>query len=114
MLSLFQINDFSHNLKGVVIANGIISPAIALTRLGFYLEELAYVDGNGRGAIERFSDEVNGLVDDGQLEEAFDKFMSLNEIVNENAGAVAVNLGYIVEKLTRETTRGNLLYAKKF
>lgn len=94
----------------MVLANGIVSPALALTKLGFYLEELAYVDGRGRTALDNLSDETYSLVQQEQYGEAFDKFLSLGEFVNE-AGAVAVNLGFIVEKLTNatESTRGMYL-----
>lgn len=80
---------------------------MALTSLGFYLEELGYIDGNGRAAIENFANETLDLVNQGQAESAFDNFLSLGQIVNENAGAVAVNLGHIVEKLTNSSSTGN-------
>uniref|UniRef100_A0A2A4K3U2 Uncharacterized protein n=1 Tax=Heliothis virescens TaxID=7102 RepID=A0A2A4K3U2_HELVI len=91
------------NLRGVVLGNGIISPALAMTKLGFYLEELGYIDGNGRTAIESLSEETTAAVNLGNLGNAFDKFISMGQFVNENAGAIAVNLGHIVEKLTRQT-----------
>lgn len=96
---------FQHNLKGVVLGNGIVSPALALTKLGFYLEELGYIDANGRAAIETLSEDVSSSVSGGQLRDAFDKFITLGDFVNEKAGAVAVNLGHIVDKLTREASR---------
>lgn len=95
-------------MKGVVLGNGIVSPALALTKLGFYLEELGYIDANGRAAIETLSEDVSSSVSGGQLRDAFDKFITLGDFVNEKAGAVAVNLGHIVDKLTREASRGNL------
>ncbi|KAL0880820.1 hypothetical protein ABMA27_002005 [Loxostege sticticalis] len=104
-LGLSKTENITTNLKGVVLVNGIISPALALSQLGFYLEELAYVDDNGRAAIENFANETKHLVDEGQLGEAYEKFLSLGEFVNNNAGAVAVNLGQIVEKLTPNSTR---------
>lgn len=85
-----------------MIGNGIISPAVALTKLGFYLEELGYVDANGRSAIENLSSDISNLVNDGQVGDAFDIFINLGDFINDNAGAVAVNLAHIVEKLTRE------------
>ncbi|KAM3964303.1 uncharacterized protein ACR2FA_001796 [Aphomia sociella] len=96
--------SFEHNLKRVVIGNGIIAPTVALSKLGFYLEELGYVDDVGRDVIENLSNETSKLVDDGRYEAAFDKFLSLSQIVNDEAGAVAVNLGYIVDKLTRQSS----------
>lgn len=102
----FIFQEFTHNLSGIVIANGIVSPAVALTKLSFYLWELGYVDENGREAIERFSEETNDLVNNGQLGAAFDHFLSLGEYINEIAGAVAVNLGHIVEKLPRDARQG--------
>lgn len=97
-------SEADSNLRGVVLGNGIISPALAMTKLGFYLEELGYIDANGRDALESLSEETTQLVQADDLENAFDRFISLGEFVNENAGAVAVNLGNIVEKLTREPT----------
>lgn len=91
-------------MQGVVIGNGIISPALALTKLGFYLEELGYIDSNGRTAVENLSSETNNLLNAGQLDAAFDRFITLGDFINENAGAVAVNIGHIVEKLTQDTT----------
>ncbi|XP_049867855.1 retinoid-inducible serine carboxypeptidase-like [Pectinophora gossypiella] len=96
--------SFSHNLKGVVIGNGVVSPALALTELGFYLDEMGYVDPAGRVIVEAFSEELSALVDGGQFEEAFDKFLTLGDFLNEEAGTVAVNLNYIIQKLTRTST----------
>ncbi|XP_013187348.1 uncharacterized protein LOC106132467 [Amyelois transitella] len=96
--------NFEHNLQGVIIGNGIVSPALALSKLGFYLEELGYIDGRGRETIETFSSEINTLVSDENYDDAFEQFLTLGEIVNDNAGAIAVNLGYIIQKLTREET----------
>ncbi|XP_059049636.1 uncharacterized protein LOC131844708 [Achroia grisella] len=103
-LKLTEEASFRHNLKGVVIGNGIIAPTVALTKLGFYLEELAYVDNFGRDALESFAEETNKLVEDEKYGEAFDKFLTLDEVVNKEAGAVAVNLARIVDKLTQEST----------
>ncbi|KAJ0175694.1 hypothetical protein K1T71_008853 [Dendrolimus kikuchii] len=103
-IELNKPQNFTHNLQGVVIGNGIISPAVALTKLGFYLEELGYIDANGRSAIENLSNETNSLVSTEHLEVAFDKFITLGDFVNDYAGAIAVNLGHIVEKLTRDST----------
>ncbi|KAJ8721620.1 hypothetical protein PYW07_002395 [Mythimna separata] len=106
--NLYQ-KDIKHiNLRGVVLGNAIISPALAMTKLGFYLEELGYIDANGRDAIETLSKETTQLVQGENYEDAFDKFISLGQFVNENAGATAVNLGNIVQKLTREPTTGDL------
>ncbi|CAG4985680.1 unnamed protein product [Colias eurytheme] len=102
---LVEDEDYSDKLKGIFLGNPIISPALTLTNLGFYLEELAYVDGDGRAAIEEFSSSLSYLVSTKNLEEAFDQFLSLGEFINEKAGAVAVNMGYIVEKLTRNSVR---------
>ncbi|CAG9785547.1 unnamed protein product [Diatraea saccharalis] len=102
-LELNNMESFSPNLKGIVLGNAIISPALVITKLGFYLEELAYVDFSGRAAIESLSNEINELVDQGKLESAYDHFLTLDKFINENAGAVAVNLEYIVEKVTRES-----------
>ncbi|XP_072938871.1 uncharacterized protein [Epargyreus clarus] len=98
-------NQVPSNLKGVIIGNGIISPAVALTKLGFYLEELAYIDANGRDAIERLSYDVNELVNERKYEDAFDDFILLGDFVNERAGAVAVNLRHIIDKLIRGSAR---------
>ncbi|XP_026733002.1 serine carboxypeptidase-like 51 [Trichoplusia ni] len=91
------------NPRGVVIANGIISPALVMSKLGFYLEELGYIADNGRPAIETLAKDVSDLVTAGNYRNAFDEFTSLGEFVNEKAGAIAVNLAYIVEKKTQET-----------
>ncbi|KAJ8730911.1 hypothetical protein PYW08_002324 [Mythimna loreyi] len=103
-----------YNLEGVVLGNAIISPALVMTKLGFYLEELGYIDANGRDAIETLSRETTQLVQDKKLEDAFDKFVSLGQFVNENAGATAVNLGNIVQKLTREPTTGDLFGQREY
>lgn len=104
-----HLNKRNFNIRGVVLGNGIISPALAMTKLGFYLEELGYIDAKGRDAIETLSGETTQLVGE-DLENAFDKFISLGQFVNDNAGAVAVNLGNIVEKQTREPlTKGKSL-----
>ncbi|KAG6456650.1 hypothetical protein O3G_MSEX009847 [Manduca sexta] len=100
---LKDIDHLAHLPTGVVIGNGIISPALALTKLGFYLEELGYIDGNGRSAVENISNIINKAVNEERFGEAFDRLLSLGKFVNENAGAVAVNLGHIVEKLTQES-----------
>ncbi|XP_038214574.1 retinoid-inducible serine carboxypeptidase-like [Zerene cesonia] len=102
---LLEDEDYSHKIKGIFLGNPTISPALTLTKLGFYLEELAYVDGNGRAAIEEFSTSLSSLVSSKNFEEAFNQFFSLGEFINERAGAVAVNVGYIVEKLTRNSVR---------
>lgn len=91
----------SPNLKGVVLGNTIISPGLTLTKLGFYLEEMGYIDANGRSAIEHYTDTTYDLVNKGEYDQAFDKFMALGQFVNEDAGAVAINLWNIVEKMTK-------------
>lgn len=93
----------------MVLGNGVVSPALVLTKLGFYLEEMGYIDGRGRAAVESFSNEANSLVNGERFEEAFDKFATLGDVVNE-AGAVAVNLGHIVKKLQQGSTSGKFLY----
>lgn len=94
-----------NNLRGVILGNPVISPALALTKLGFYLEELGYIETNGRSAVENFSKQISSLVQTEAYEEAFDQFTSLGSFVNENTGAVAVNLAHIVEKLTRNSSQ---------
>lgn len=74
-----------------------------MSKLGFYLEELGYIADNGRPAIETLAKDVSDLVTAGNYRNAFDEFTSLGEFVNEKAGAIAVNLAYIVEKKTQET-----------
>lgn len=96
----------SDQIKGIILGNPVISPALALTKLGYYLEELAYIDGRGRTEIESFSNLTYSLVQSESFERAFDQFSSIDNFVNDNAGAVSVNLNYIVEKLTRESNRG--------
>lgn len=98
----FQQENTAPNLQGIALGNPIISPTATLSRLGFYLEELAYVDDVGRSVIESMAAEVQSMVDAGNLEEAFDKFLELENVVNEEANAIAVNLGYIVDKLTQD------------
>ncbi|CAH0692929.1 unnamed protein product [Chilo suppressalis] len=103
-LGLYNARDFSPNLKGLILGNAIISPALVMTKLGFYLEELAYIDNKGREAIENLSNEINESINQGSLEAAYNSFLTLDKFVNENAGAVAVNLNYIVEKLTQDNS----------
>ncbi|XP_032515528.2 uncharacterized protein LOC116768799 [Danaus plexippus] len=98
-------DNVSDQIKGVILGNPVISPALALTKLGYYLEELAYIDGRGRTEIESFSNLTYSLVQSESFERAFDQFSSIDNFVNNNAGAVSVNLNYIVEKLTRESNR---------
>lgn len=104
-----QNEDVSDNLKGIVLGNPIISPALTLTKLGFYLEELGYIDGKGRIVIEDFSSLTTSLVERGDFVEAYNRFSSLRYLVNNEAGAVAVNLQNIVEKLTRDANQGTCL-----
>ncbi|XP_026315806.1 retinoid-inducible serine carboxypeptidase-like [Hyposmocoma kahamanoa] len=106
--------DFSHNLQGVVLGNGIISPALALTKLGFYLEEMGYIDATGRAVIEGFSAETNRLVNNEDYEEAYDKFLSLGRIVEEEAGTVAVNLRRITDKLVRNPSAADYFGQKNY
>lgn len=65
---------------------------------------MGYIDATGRSVIEEFSSETNNLASSERYEEAYDKFLSLGQIVNEEAGAVAVNLERIIDKLTRHTS----------
>ncbi|CAG9578654.1 unnamed protein product [Danaus chrysippus] len=102
---LAKEDNVSDQVKGIILGNPVISPALALTKLGYYLEELAYIDGKGRIEIESFSNLTYSLVQSESFEQAFDQFSSLDNFVNENAGAVSVNLNYIVEKLRRESNR---------
>ncbi|XP_013142909.1 PREDICTED: retinoid-inducible serine carboxypeptidase-like [Papilio polytes] len=99
---LAQNNLFNNVVKGVGIGNGIISPAQALTKIGFYLEEFGKIDADGRKVVENFSDEINTLTNNGRYEEAFDLFLSIKKVVNINAGAGGLNLDDISEKLTRD------------
>lgn len=110
---LQETEDKFANIQGVALGNGIISPALAMTKLGFYLEELGYIDDNGRTAIETLSQNTNNLVISGNLETAFNNFISLGDFINENAGAVAVNLGYIVEKLTRGSSNSRDYFGQR-
>ncbi|XP_034826870.1 retinoid-inducible serine carboxypeptidase-like [Maniola hyperantus] len=99
-IKLYEDGSVSNDFKGIILGNPVISPALALTKLGFYLEQLGYIDGRGRGAVENFSETTNSLVQSDKLQDAFDHFTSLGYFVNEDAGAIAVNLAHIVEKLT--------------
>lgn len=62
---------------------------------------MGYIDATGRAVIESFSAETNRLVNNEDYEEAYDKFLSLGRIVEEEAGTVAVNLRRITDKLVR-------------
>lgn len=77
-----------------------------MTKLGFYLEELGYIDGKGRTVIENFSSLTTSLVEREDFIEAYNQFNSLRHFVNNEAGAVAVNLDNIVEKLTKDVNKG--------
>ncbi|XP_075974951.1 retinoid-inducible serine carboxypeptidase-like [Anticarsia gemmatalis] len=101
------------NIEGVIIGNGIISPAVAMTKLGFYLEELGYIDGKGRTAVENLSEQTNALVNSGSLEAAFNNFFTLDTFVNGDGGAVAVNLRNIVEKVTREPSESRAYFNRE-
>ncbi|XP_050347228.1 uncharacterized protein LOC126771405 [Nymphalis io] len=109
-IRLSEENDISGNFKGVILGNPIVSPALVLSKLGFYLEELGYIDGKGREATENLSNTITDLVRSEEYENAFNHFISLGSFINENAGAVAVNLGNIVEKITRLPTTTNQDY----
>ncbi|XP_047530468.1 retinoid-inducible serine carboxypeptidase-like [Vanessa atalanta] len=100
-IRLSEEKDISGNFKGVILGNPIVSPALVLTKLGFYLEELGYIDEKGRAAIKNLSNTITDLVSSEEYESAFNHFISLGSFINENAGAVAVNLDHIVEKMTR-------------
>lgn len=93
-------------IKGVILGNGLVAPAQTLSKLGFYLEELAYIDGNGRQAIENLTNMISTAEINGRPDFAFELFQTLGHAVNEEAGAVAVNLGHIVQKLTKESPDG--------
>ncbi|KAI5633233.1 serine carboxypeptidase domain-containing protein [Phthorimaea operculella] len=106
--------SFDHNLQGVILANPIISPALALTKLGFYLDEMGYVDPTGRVVVEEFVSELNALVDAGQMEEAFDKFLTLESFLNEEVGTAAINLRHLIQKLTRGTSSRDYFGHKQY
>ncbi|CAK1540402.1 unnamed protein product [Leptosia nina] len=115
-IRLAEDDEFSSQFKGIFLGNPVIAPGLALTKLGFYLEELAMIDGTGRAAVEDFSASVNTLLSEDKLEEAFDKFITLGDFVNDQAGAFAANIGRIVEKLTPESERdyfGQSLYYER-
>lgn len=65
---------------------------------------MGYIDAKGRAVIEAFSAETNDLVRNGDYSGAYAKFLSLGRLVDEEAGAVAVNLGRIIDKLMRDTS----------
>lgn len=65
---------------------------------------MGYIDATGRAVIEEFSSETNRLVNSEDYEEAYDKFLSLGRLVEEEAGTVAVNLERITDKLTRNAS----------
>lgn len=96
----------------MVLANAIVSPALALTKLGFYLEEMGYIDYVGRNSIEGLSTQITSLVDQQRFMEAFFLFLGLEDFVNVEGETEAINLGNIVEKLTRTTntkrSKGNI------
>lgn len=102
-----QEDGITNNFKGLILGNPLVSPSLVLTKLGFYLEELGYIDSDGRVRVDNYTNGIQTLVASESYEQAFGYFTSLGQFINENAGAVAVNLNYIVEKLTRVTNRGN-------
>lgn len=65
---------------------------------------MGYIDARGRAVIEDFSIETNNLVSSGDYGDAYEKFLSLGRLVEEEAGTVAVNLGRIIDKLIRNTS----------
>lgn len=93
------------NLQGLILGGPIISPALVLTKLGFYMEEWGYVDANGRAEIEQLSEETLRFVNEGKYADALSNFINLEDFINEKAGAVAVNLRHLVEKMTRAPSR---------
>ncbi|XP_052739575.1 retinoid-inducible serine carboxypeptidase-like [Bicyclus anynana] len=113
-IKLNEDNSFKDRFKGIILGNPVISPALALTKLGFYLEELGYVDAAGREAIENFSNVTSLLVESEQFQEAFLKFTFLGKYINENTGAVAVNLAHIVEKLYRSSLDSDYFGVKSY
>ncbi|GBP20462.1 Retinoid-inducible serine carboxypeptidase [Eumeta japonica] len=94
------------NFKGVALGNPVISPALVMTRLGFYLEELGYIDANGREVVEGLAERTLNALEQNDSAGAFDNFLALEETVSNEAGAVAVNIKYIIDKLTRNQTEG--------
>ncbi|CAH2263460.1 retinoid-inducible serine carboxypeptidase-like [Pararge aegeria] len=102
------------SVRGIILGSPVISPALALTKLGFYLNQLGYVDSKGKATIESFSEQTNSLVQSEAFQEAFDQFTSLGNFVNEKTGAVAVNLAHIVEKLTRDSSNRDYFGEKAY
>ncbi|CAH2108103.1 unnamed protein product [Euphydryas editha] len=100
-IRLYEENGITDNFKGLILGNPVVSPSLVLTKLGFYLEELGYIDPNGRIKVDNYTNVIKTLVDSESYEEAFGYFTSLGQFINENSGAAAVNLNYIVEKLTK-------------
>ncbi|XP_045447587.1 retinoid-inducible serine carboxypeptidase-like [Melitaea cinxia] len=104
-VKLYGEDGITNNFKGLILGNPLVSPSLVLTKLGFYLEELGYIDSDGRVRVDNYTNGIQTLVASESYEQAFGYFTSLEQFINENAGAVAVNLNYIVEKLTRVTNR---------
>lgn len=67
---------------------------------------MGYIDAPGREAIETLSNETQDFLSNGHLSEAFEQFASLGDAVNQ-AGAIAVNLHDIIEKLPEPATSYN-------
>ncbi|KAH9635533.1 hypothetical protein HF086_003147 [Spodoptera exigua] len=96
-------NNAASLVQGVILGNGLIAPAETATKLGFYLEELAYIDGSGRRAIDGLTSMIAKAEKVGRPDFAFELFQTLGNAVNKEGGAVAVNLGHIVQKLPKES-----------
>ncbi|XP_068632773.1 retinoid-inducible serine carboxypeptidase-like [Battus philenor] len=101
-IRLAELKTLSVNIKSVALGNGMISPDLPLTQIGFYLEELGIIDAEGRAAIEEYTRNLNKLVADGRYEEAFDAYMSLSQFINEEGHAFAIDLTDIGQKVPRE------------
>ncbi|CAH0702538.1 unnamed protein product [Spodoptera exigua] len=99
-------NNAASLVQGVILGNGLIAPAETATKLGFYLEELAYIDGSGRRAIDSLTSMIAKAEKVGRPDFAFELFQTLGNAVNKEGGAVAVNLGHIVQKLPKESLNG--------
>lgn len=111
--SLCFQDDTAHiakNLKGIGLGNPVIDPRLTLTKMSFYLKQLAYIN-HGFTFTDFFPIWLEEALEAVQPGAGFDFYAQIGELVNED-GATDINLRNVIDKATRvspETSTGNYL-----
>ncbi|XP_048480638.1 retinoid-inducible serine carboxypeptidase-like [Plutella xylostella] len=105
-----QQDDTAHiakNLKGIGLGNPVIDPRLTLTKMSFYLKQLAYIN-HGFTFTDFFPIWLEEALEAVQPGAGFDFYAQIGELVNED-GATDINLRNVIDKATRvspETSTG--------